>query len=81
MDNFKLLNRTNAKHKHRPGSKEHQIDHVLSNIKDKYFSITTYKSLETISIDNPDLGHPHFVIELDPRPEHKLTLQKGVESS
>jgi len=72
MDNFKLLNRTNAKHKHRHGSKEHQIDHVLSNVKDKYFTVSTYRSLETISINNPDLGHPHFVIELGSKFEPKI---------
>jgi len=67
MDKLQLTSRTNAKHKHRLNSKEYQIDHVLSNIDPKLINVTAHKSLETINITNPSLGHPHFLIELGPR--------------
>jgi len=67
MDTLKLTSRSNAKHKHRLNSKEYQIDHVLSNINPKFLKVTAHKSLETINISNPSLGHPHFLIELGPR--------------
>ena len=69
MDSNNLSGRTKAKHKHRAATKAYQIDHIISNISPSILKVNVKKSLETISVNNPDLGHPSFMINIESNKE------------
>jgi len=63
-DQFNFTSHVNVGHKHRPNTKEHIIDHIMSNMPTDHISINILQSFENISLIDKTLGHPGFQISI-----------------